>query len=254
MKKIILAALLLGFTISSFAQTDSVKTDSTTHKTRKLVIRMPSTSSKDKDKSASFGVAFGFDFGWTRFTNDGNATSSTAVKDLSLDKGPNFTFNILGGHVALSKDRSLRIKTALGLDYHTFHFRKAVTLQPDQDELTYSIDPNVNYDKNLLRSTYLRLPVLFALRPAKGSSFEIAAGGEIGALIWGKTKQISDEYGKVKIKDTFNLEPFRYGLTFRVGYSGFNLYTKYYLNDVFAKNQGPAGLRNVAFGISFGGI
>ncbi|WP_129716423.1 outer membrane beta-barrel protein [Pedobacter sp. SYP-B3415] len=252
MKRIVLAALLTGFSISTFAQTDSVQTDTTGRK--KATIKIKEVGVKSKSDRAYFGIGLGFDFGWNRFIDQGIAANPQQVKDLALERGPNFGFNLITARVDLAKNHAVRLKTALGLDYNTYHFRKAITLQPDQDVLTYTIDENRNFDKNLLRSTYLRIPLLLAVRPVKDSSFELAGGGEVGVLIWGKTKQISDEAGKVKIKDTYNLEPFRYGLTFRVGYSGFNLYGKYYLNDVFAKNQGPAGLSNVAFGISFGGI
>ena len=53
-------------------------------------------------------------------------------------------------------------------------------------------------------------------------------------------------------EDDYNLEPFRYGANIRIGYGGAGLFLKYYMNDVFAKGQGPADYKNLNFGLTFG--
>ena len=67
-----------------------------------------------------------------------------------------------------------------------------------------------------------------------------------------RVKQVSDEKGKEKVKDDFNLNPFRYGAFARLGYDDFGIYIKYYNNDVFADDQGPEGLKNLNFGVMVG--
>jgi hypothetical protein len=80
----------------------------------------------------------------------------------------------------------------------------------------------------------------------------VVFGPEVGFLLNGKVKQVSKENGKEKFKDDYNLEPLRYGGNIRIGYGGAGLFFKYYLNDVFAKNQGPADYKNLNFGLTFG--
>jgi hypothetical protein len=60
-------------------------------------------------------------------------------------------------------------------------------------------------------------------------------------VLWqGWTKQRSEAEGKVKIKDDFNLNPFRYGLTARIDFPWFDFYLNYNLSEMFEDGQGPA--------------
>lgn len=204
------------------------------------------------NKTAYFGIYPSLAFGWNRFMDNGSVGVSKANADLTLDKGPEFSIYPLAGGVYLNKKHSLKIYTALGLDYNTYHFERDITLLKGKDELTYVMDDSKHFSKNLLRSTYVTMPLLFVIRPAKGSKFEINAGVEGGILVGAKTKQISSEDGKVKVNGTFNLNPVRYGLRFGLGYDNLNIYAKYYLSDVFAKGEGPEDFKTVAIGISFG--
>jgi hypothetical protein len=99
------------------------------------------------------------------------------------------------------------------------------------------------------------VPLSFQIRTnddQRGNKVYFVAGPEIGFLINGKMKQVSDEKGKEKVKDDFNLNPFRYGASARLGYDDLGVYVKYYNSNVFADNQGPAGLKNINFGIMLG--
>lgn len=203
-------------------------------------------------KAAFFGIYPSIAFGVNRFMDNGSLSLSKAHSDLRLEKGPEFSFYPVAGGVYLNKSHSLQLYTALGLDYNTYHFEKDITLQKDQDELTYVIDPKKYFSKNLLRSTYLTMPLKLIIRPIKESKFGISLGVEGGLLLGAKTKQINSESGKVKEHGSFNLSPVRYGLTLGLGYDNFNIYAKYYLSDVFASGEGPEDFRTVALGLSFG--
>jgi hypothetical protein len=55
---------------------------------------------------------------------------------------------------------------------------------------------------------------------------------------------------KVKQKDDFNLNRFRYGITGRFGYAWINLFVNYGLSDLFEDGTGPE-LTPVSAGLAF---
>lgn len=203
------------------------------------------------DRAAYFGFYPSISFGWNRFMDKGSLSVSSTNADLTLDKGPEFSIFPIGGGVYLNKAHTLKISTALGFTYNTYHFERDITLEKGKDKLTYTINEDAHFSKNLLRSTYLTMPLNLTIRPVRGSKFIINAGVEGGLFVGGKTKQINKESGKVKKRGSFNLNPVRYGLNFGIGYENFNIYAKYYLSDVFAKNEGPEDFKTVAIGINF---
>ena len=132
--------------------------------------------------------------------------------------------------------------------------KQNVTIKPENPVLAADVDA-ITYEKNRFSSRYLRVPLYFEYRTSqndKGKRATIVFGPEVGFLLNGKVKQVSKENGKVKVKDDYNFEPFRYGANARIGYGGAGLFFKYYMNDVFAKNQGPADYKNLNFGLTFG--
>lgn len=262
MKKIVLMCCLVGLISGVFGQ-DTAQTDqdsfshppkkytnSEIRKLHKKKVKLDFIAGKSK--AAYFGIYPSIAFGVNRFMDNGSMSLSKANSDLRLEKGPEFSIYPIAGGIYLNKAHTLQIYTALGLDYNTYHFEKDITLEKGQDELTYVIDPDKHFSKNLLRSTYLTMPLKLVIRPIKFSKFGISMGVEGGLLLGAKTKQINSESGKVKERGTFNLNPVRYGLSLGLGYDNFNIYAKYYLSDVFANGEGPKDFKTVALGVSFG--
>jgi hypothetical protein len=68
------------------------------------------------------------------------------------------------------------------------------------------------------------------------------------------TKMLYFDNGRVKPKDqdSFELNPFRYDATVRIGWGIINLYATYSLNKMFENNGGPE-LYPVAVGITLAG-
>ncbi|ANI90132.1 hypothetical protein A9P82_13065 [Arachidicoccus ginsenosidimutans] len=260
MKKLFILCNIIAASICVNAQSKLIHKD-TTNDDALFSINKPDSANHTKSYSykvgfksdrAYFGVQPALGFGWNRFMDNGHIGVSSSNADLTLKKGPEFILYVIGGYVKLDKHKQWQLSTSLGWDWNTYHFEKNITLKKGQDQLTYTIDDSKNFSKNLLRSTYLTMPLTLTFKPVRGSDFSIAAGVEGGLLLGGKTKQISKEDGKVKKTGTFNLNPTRAGLFFGIGYNDFGLYAKYYLSDVFANGQGPKGLKTVAIGLSFG--
>jgi hypothetical protein len=151
-------------------------------------------------------------------------------------------------------NNNFKIYIGSGVDWTHMRLKKNITILPDQPMLD-TVQENIDFKKNRFSSTYLRVPLSFQIRTnddQKGNKMYFVFGPEIGFLVNGKTKQVSDERGKEKVKDDFNLNPFRYGAFARLGYDDFGIYVKYYNTDVFADNQGPKDLKNLNFGIMIG--
>ncbi|WP_207429730.1 outer membrane beta-barrel protein [Pedobacter sp. SYSU D00535] len=221
--------------------------------------RVP-TNTSDSTKKASSKFSFQLtlarvDLGLATYMENGSYTlSSPQAKNLEYEtlKTHNFGFEFL--QTGYRFNSYFKIYLGAGLDWNHIRLKNNVTILSDQPELTFK-EEDIEFKKNRFSSTYLRIPLSFQFRTKddqKGNKVYFVAGPEVGFLINGKTKQVSEEQGKVKFKDDFNFNPFRYGAFARVGYGLAGLYVKYYANDVFAENRGPSDFKNVNFGIMVG--
>ncbi len=227
-----------------------------------IIVGKADTTVKEEIKTIKFPkVIFGlifehFDIGFSKYHNGSDFTTPTGYDYLETNnwKTSNIGFDLL--QMGIRFNSNFKIMLAAGLDWNHMRLKQDVTVLSGKS--TLSIDPTpstIKYDKNRLSSRYLRVPLYFEYRTPKndkGKGASIVFGPEIGFLLDGKLKQKSGENGKEKTKDDFNFEPFRYGANIRIGYGGAGLFLKYYMNDVFAKNQGPADYKNLNFGLTFG--
>jgi hypothetical protein len=99
--------------------------------------------------------------------------------------------------------------------------------------------------KSMLVTNYLDIPleIRFSTNPYDPArSFKISVGGRVGMLVSSHAKMKFDEDGdtkKLKDKQNFNLSPFRYSATLRIGVGNFNWFAHYNLNTLFEKDKGP---------------
>lgn len=275
MKKIYLTAIAICISQLLSAQVaDSVKTDSTkVKKSNKFHVLIEEGSvevsvgdadsvktTKKAKKTVSypdivFGLTFEhFDIGLSQYHTGSDFGAPVGYDDLETEtwKTSNVGFDLVQFGVRFTPN--IKVMLAAGLDWNHMRLKKNVTIQPEQPILTITNDA-IDYSKNRFSSRYIRVPLYFEYRSPqgkKGKRTSIVLGPEVGFLLNGKVKQVSSKNGKVKFKDDYNLEPFRYGANIRVGYGGAGLFFKYYMNDVFAKGQGPADYKNLNFGLTFG--
>jgi hypothetical protein len=205
-------------------------------------------------KSVSIGFDFTrFDLGFSRYLDQGSFTLSPA--NANLDFMPAKTSNVGFDFFQFKYKPSdkFRFYIGAGLDWNHIRLNNNVTFQKNQATLTATQEV-INFTKNRFSSRYLRIPIGFDFTKTiqNDNKLHLVLGPELGFLLNGKVKQESKERGKEKFKDDYNFNPFRYGAFVRVGYKGMGIYTKYYFNDVFAKGQGPAELKNISFGLSMG--
>ncbi|MBG6236934.1 hypothetical protein IWX76_003536 [Pedobacter sp. CAN_A7] len=276
MKNLLIAALLVGGLAGAMTQplqaqeTDTLKreTDSTTNNKEKvLTIRwgkkkstvIASKTDSAKLREASKGRFIGgitftrVDLGFSKLIDNGSFSLSPTNDFLSYKgvKTSTVSFDVL--QFGYRFNPHFKVYVAGGFDWTLIRLRNDITIQQATPNLEY-VEEDIRFSKNRFSNSYAHIPLNFEFRSKeneKGKRFYFIVGPEVSFLLNGKVKQVSDENGKVKYKDDYNFQPFRYGGTARIGYGGLGLFTKYYFNDMF-DSPAQKGLRNMSFGITFG--
>ena len=65
------------------------------------------------------------------------------------------------------------------------------------------------------------------------------SAGIIGGVKLGSHTKVKHFSYKEKVHDDLNINPFRYGATFRIGYKNINLFGTYYNTSFFKEGKGP---------------
>jgi hypothetical protein len=279
MKRLIITAILCGMLGGVYAQQKTTTvTDST-----KVTVTIDSVTTRHSKKSKSFSFKFGSKKGkpsidsLNRVNHSGVDFSFSLFSHYSLglanllDNGSftlqpknqflNYTtlktsydsFNIL--NFGYRFNNHFKIDLGAGFDWTLIRLQNdSISLIGDKPTLTYRKD-NIRYSKNRFSSNYLILPLTFGFRTdmdqhKRRMSFEL--GPEVGFLVDGMIKQISDEHGKVKNFNDFHLAKFKYGAFTRIGYGNAGIFVKYNFNDMFVNSPDQAGIKSFVFGITFG--
>jgi len=171
--------------------------------------------------------------------------------DYRAGKTSNVSFDVM--QFGYRFGSNFKIYIAGGFDWTLIRLKKDITMQKNTANLSYINEP-ISFSKNRFSSSYVHVPLNFEFRTgesSKGNRFYFVVGPEVGFLLNGKVKQISDDRGKEKFKDDYNFAPFRYGGTVRVGWNSLAFFAKYYASDMFDSTP-QKGLKNMAFGLTFG--
>jgi len=152
----------------------------------------------------------------------------------------------------------------LGLDRYKFDNDVTITQSADLNGNTISSIDTLGFgvDKSMLISNYIDIPfeLRYYLNPDdRRRSFMIGVGAKAGYLFSSHSKLKYDDNGEnVKVKDKrgFELSSFRYGVTGRLGFGGFNLIYFQRLNQLFDDNgpEGTMDTSNFTVGLSFTGF
>ena len=183
-----------------------------------------------------------FDLGFTNYYNDNNfgvdALNNSDLEVRSFRPGAHVALHFLPTTVSLFGRGAVNIKTALTIDWTQYYFTEDIQLLPDMDTLTWNVT-GIDYDRNKLTTRYAQIPLLlnFDTNPGSDDGFSFSVGGYAGFLWGAKTKQVSDAEGKEKVRDEFNVNRFRYGLTARVDLAWLDVYFNLNMSQVFEENE-----------------
>lgn len=111
---------------------------------------------------------------------------------------------------------------------------------------------DLSYKKSKISLTYIDVPL--ELRFKTESGFRVSAGFKVGYLLNAHTKYKGDDLEdgsktKIKVSHLPNIQTWRFGPTFQIGYKWINLMGFYSISTIFEQNQGPA-IYPVSLGLS----
>jgi len=201
----------------------------------------------------------GFDLGINGFVNKDykiNLPDEYNFLDLKYEKSFDVNVNFFEQNINLARNK-LGLVTGLGLRWNNYRFDDNVVLVPDSKPLGGYKDNSRNYVKSKLVVNYLNVPLLLEYqtnRFSRSNSFHIAGGMVMGWRYASHTKRVYHNDGKQKPKtgDSFQLNPFRYDASVRIGWGIINLYATYSLNQMFKDGGGPE-LYPFAVGLTLAG-
>ena len=209
-----------------------------------------------KDKKSDGELEFSI--GYNGFLENGSTGLSAGNRGLDLVNGKSVHVNLTYNYYFNIYKENVRMSVGLGLDWNNYRLSGDSSLVATAPKLTFYQDSSngqpINFSKNKLLARYATLPVMLHFNTnanRKGNSLGASAGVELGYLINGRLKQVSDAKGKQKVNDSFNFNELRYGFIGRVSYGSMGIYGKYYPQSVFNKNEGP-DLNTFVLGLTFG--
>jgi len=220
-------------------------------------------SDDNKDKSETKKKKFkghwtGVEFGINNFVDNNfsmTRTEGEEFMDLNTGRSWNFNWNVKQYSIGFGTNR-FGLVTGLGLEFNDYHFDGDNNIQELDGNIITKDDYPSSLSKSKLKTTFLRMPLLLELQllNAKRSKRIYISGGVIGGLKLGSHSKViykvDGNKQKDKIRDDFNINPLRYGLTARIGYRALNLYGNYYLTPFFEKDNDPE-LYPFSIGLSF---
>jgi hypothetical protein len=271
----LILALVLAGSVSAQIETEVTKTDDSTKKKGKKSIAI-STSGihfSDEDKKDTvekkFNLHYGIvDLGINYLQDQTDYASPGAQQFLSVDQnmknenlfslreGKSINVNVipvtLRYTAVKTKGQRIYLSLGAGLQMYNFRFNKSISYVNETKPMV--IMDSIGFSKNKLGITYLTVPlsVIGKTRLAKDVWLVYGVSVSGGYRIASWMKQVSDERGKDKNHDRFNLNNFNSCVTAEFGIDGiFRLYASY---QVTALHEDGLDQHPYSIGFRFGGI
>ncbi|MDX1905076.1 MAG: outer membrane beta-barrel protein [Thermonemataceae bacterium] len=144
------------------------------------------------------------------------------------------------------------IRTGLMFDWYNFRFVPDNYIGTDANGVVfgnYLQDFGKKIDKAKLVVPYVQIPLMLRFKVPVSEKVSLRAGvGGYVALRTGGRSKINVEGNKIKDKDSYYLNTWRYGLEGNIGINNFTIFAKYDLNPLFAEGKAPQ-LNPISFGI-----
>jgi len=207
-----------------------------------------------KNQHASWA---GFGIGLNSFMNSNDrffSESDAPFLVLDYAKSVNVQFNVWDKRFPIYQE-FIGVTTGLGFQWNRYGLEKNVDILANADSIYAVNNLAVNYTKNVLRSTYLQIPLLLEFNSNKSGhkNWHLSLGVVGGVRIASSWKTKWEDDGKplkAKTKDDFNFNSLSANAYAQIGYGNVGLFVQYGLLDVFRPGKGPA-LSPISGGICF---
>ena len=184
---------------------------------------------------------FIFDLGFANYNDKTDYSTGTAQsfapnlskEDFKLKTGKSSNANLWLFMQKLNvTSHVLNLKYGLGLEMFNFRYKNDISYT--KNPTTVILD-TINFSKNKLFVSYATVPFMININPTpnRRHGFSLSAGVSAGYRIGAHTKQISDERGKIKDHDDFDLDNWRFAYVAELGLGPVHLYGSYSINPMF---------------------
>ncbi len=125
----------------------------------------------------------------------------------------------------------LNLKYGLGLEMYNYRYETNISYNANPP---YIFRDTVQFSKNKLYVGYLTVPFMLNINtsPSHRWGFSFSTGLSAGYRVGTHTKQISEEHGKVKNRNDFDLNPWRLAYVAEAGLGPVRLYGSYSINTL----------------------
>jgi len=190
------------------------------------------------------GISLGLNnFGTTYFSTE--LPQKAGYLDLNTGKSIEVGINLFQQNISLQRYKNnIGLVTGLGLTLNNYRFDTQYRLTRNAEGLTDTVGIYPRWaEKNKLLLRYVTVPLLFEFQiPDKNKHHFYVNAGIYGSFKFSSHVKIkhSDNMGakKVKYREDFNINPFKYGVMARAGYRFVNIYATTDLSGLFNKKQG----------------
>ncbi len=152
----------------------------------------------------------------------------------------------------------LYISPGIGVNWNNYFFKNTVNISTGNDSTTFQLDSVYTYDKYKLRVTYLQVPLIIGVRlgdlDKRPLGLQVGAIGsfKIGSMVKQKYSMNETNF-KDKIRDDYNLNPFKLEAIARISVGNMGIFARYSLTSLFETGKAP-DLYPFSAGITFGGF
>jgi Outer membrane protein beta-barrel domain len=187
----------------------------------------------------------GFEWGINNFLDAENTLSREGEASfMDLNTGRSWAINLDFAQYSLGFGTNhFGSVIGLGLGFNNYFFDGDNTMAEVNDYVV-GVD-TTGISKSKLTTTFLRLPLFLEVQfpnTIRATRMFISAGVIGGLKLGSHTKVVyENEYGhsKVKNKDDFNINPFRFGVIARIGFGCISVFGEYYFTPMYVEGKGP---------------
>ncbi len=202
---------------------------------------------EQKKEDSDFEFWDGMDLGINGLmTYDNQVAMPTGLEPMNLNYAKSYVFgwNMWQKNIHIYRN-NVNLGTGLGITWYHYNLRGSYSL-PANVDYTFPVADSLAYTKNRLNVAYANIPLFLEFNTNTedaSRSFHIAVGAQAGYNIFkNKVKQKYELDGRTykrKIKDDYNVNPFKVDLIGRIGYGDFCLFASYSLTPLFEADKGP---------------